>query len=210
MEQRDRFSDALLRDDMRKLNSHLPKNRRTLKELLSDPAPRVSAASWSLIKMKKHELEDLSRSLPTEANTRVKLPIVLLRRRDLGPGAFTVLGDSYEEYALLLLAGSFQGSFEEFREQKPGLSVLFKPQISLLMRRFHSLLVLGFGSLDTPPRTSPSNSNFRVAGFEYENLMRALEICLSDESTLHIVSFVWENRPEINRGRPPVRFRLGQ
>jgi len=148
MEQRDRFSDALLRDDMRKLNSHLPKNRRTLKELLSDPAPRVPAASGDLIKMKKPELEELSRSLPAEANARVRLPIVLLRRRDLGPGAFTIMGDRFEEYAMLLLAGSFQGSFEQFREQKSDPIVIFKPQISLLMRRFHSLLILGFGSSD--------------------------------------------------------------
>ena len=133
---------------MRKLNSHLPKNRRTLKELLSDPAPRVPAASGDLIKMKKPELEELSRSLPAEANTRVRLPIVLLRRRDLGPGAFTIMGDRFEEYAMLLLAGSFRGSFEQFREQKSDPIVLFKPQISLLMRRFHSLLILGFGSSD--------------------------------------------------------------
>ena len=148
MEQRDRFSDALIRDDMRKLNSHLPKNRRTLKELLNDPTPRVPAASGDLIKMKKPELEELSRSLPAEANTRVKLPIVLLRRRDLGPGAFTVMGDRYEEYAMLLLTESFKGSFEQFSEQKSDVIVLFKPQISLLMRRFHSLLILGFGSSD--------------------------------------------------------------
>jgi uncharacterized protein (UPF0216 family) len=146
LEGRDRFFDALLRDDMRKLNSHLPKNRRTLKELLSDPAPRISAASGDFIRMKRHELEELSRSLPDEASTRLKLPIVLLRRRDLGSGAFTVMGDRYEEYAMLLLAGSFQGSFEQFKEQKSDLVVLFKPQIGLLMRRFHSLLVLGFGS----------------------------------------------------------------
>jgi hypothetical protein len=146
MEQRDRFIDALLRDDMRRLNSHLPKNRRTLKELLSDSAPRVLAASGDSIRMKKSELEELSRSLPTEAETRVRLPIVLLSRRDLGPGAFTVMGDRYEEYALLLLADSFQGSFEQFKDQKSEPAVIFKPQVSLLMRRFHSLLVLGFGS----------------------------------------------------------------
>jgi uncharacterized protein (UPF0216 family) len=146
MEQRDRFSDALLRDDLRKLNSHLPKNRRTLGELLSDPAPRVQAASGDFIRMKKAELEELSRSLPTEASTRVRLPIVLLRRGDLGLGAFTVLGDRYEEYSLLLLAGSVHGSFEQYKEQESEVAVLFKPQISSLMRRFHSLLVLGFGS----------------------------------------------------------------
>jgi uncharacterized protein (UPF0216 family) len=146
MEQRDRFIDALLRDDMRRLNSHLPKSRRTLKELLNDPAPQVAAASGDLIKMKKRELEELSHSLPTEADTRVRLPIVILRRRDLGTGAFTVMGDRYEEYAMSLLAAAFQGSFEQFKEQKSAQVLLFKPQISLLMRRFHSLLVLGFGS----------------------------------------------------------------
>jgi uncharacterized protein (UPF0216 family) len=147
MEQRDRFVDALLRDDLRKLNSHLPKNRRTLKELLSDPTPRVQAASGDIIRMKKNELEEMSRSLPSEAVTRVKLPIVLLRRGDLGLGAFTVMGDRYEEYAMLLLAGSVHGSFEEYKDQKPEVAVIFKPQISSLMRRFHSLLILGFGSL---------------------------------------------------------------
>jgi len=146
MEQRDPFIDALLHDDMRKLNSHLPKNRRTLKELLSDPAPRVLSASGDSIRMKKPELEELSRSLPVEAETRVRLPVVLLSRKDLGPGAFTVMGDRYEEYAMALLAGSFQGSFEQFKEQKSEPTVIFKPQISLLLRRFHSLLVLGFGT----------------------------------------------------------------
>ena len=146
MEQPDRFIDAVLRDDMRRLNSHLPKSRRTLKELLRDPVPQVPAASGDLIKMKKNELEELSHSLPIDLDTHVRLPIVLLRRSDLGPGAFTVMGDRYEEYAMSLLAGSFQGSFEEFREEKSDPILLFKPQISLLMRRFHSLLVLGFGS----------------------------------------------------------------
>jgi uncharacterized protein (UPF0216 family) len=148
LEPRDRFFDALLRDDMKKLNSHLPKNRMTLKELLSDPVPRVTAVSGDSIRMKKNELEDFSRSLPDEANTRVKLPIVLLRRKDLGPGAFTVMGDRYEEFAMMLLAESFKGNFELFREEKSEQVVLFKPQVSLLMRRFHSLLVLGFGSSD--------------------------------------------------------------
>lgn len=146
MEQRDRFSDALLRDDLRKLNSQLPKSRRTLGELLSDPAPRVQAASGDFIRMKKAELEEMSRTLPAEASARVRLPIVFLRRGDLGLGAFTVLGDRYEEYSMLLLAGSVHESFEQYKEQGPDVAVLFKPQISSLMRRFHSLLVLGFGS----------------------------------------------------------------
>jgi len=151
LEQRDRFIDALLRDDTRKLNSHLPKSRRTLKELLTDPAPQVLAASGNLFKMKKHELQELAHSLPPEAETRVKLPIVLLRRRDLGLSAFGIMGDPYEEYAILILVNAFQGGFEQFREEKSDPVVIFKPQITMLMRRFHSLLVLGFGGSNIRP-----------------------------------------------------------
>src|SRR5437773_12502129 len=96
--------------------------------------------------MKKPELEELSRSLPVEAETRVRLPVVLLSRKDVGPGAFTVMGDRYEEYAMMLLAGSFQGSVEQFKEQKSEPTVIFKLQFILLMRSLHVLLVLVFGT----------------------------------------------------------------
>jgi hypothetical protein len=47
---------------------------------------------------------------------------------------------------MLLLADSIHGSFEEYKERKPESALLFKPQVSSLMRKFHSLLALGFGS----------------------------------------------------------------
>ena len=76
---------------------------------------------------------------------RVKLPIVLLRRRDLGAGAFTLLGDVYEEYALAKLVNDFEGTFADFKESKDPFLVFYKPQVSDLMRRFHSVITVGFG-----------------------------------------------------------------
>lgn len=147
-EERDRFADALLRDDLRRLNSHLPKQRRSLENLLNDPSPRVPSVSGHVIKMRRSELEELSSALPEAARTRIRLPIVLLRRKDLGIGAFTILGDAYEEFCLALLAGSFSGTFEEFKTQTKGPVTIYKPQVSLLLRRFHSLFILGFGTAD--------------------------------------------------------------
>jgi len=143
--ERDRFTDVVLRDELRRLNSHLPKIRRTLQELLADNSPSVSSVSGDTIRMKPEELKELAASLPDTAPNRVRLPLVLLRRRDLGSGAFTVLGDPYEEYVLLVLAGSFDGTFEEFKEQTHRTATIYKPQISRLLRRFHSLIVIGFG-----------------------------------------------------------------
>ncbi len=147
MQERDRFVDAVLRDEFRRLNSHLPTSRRSLEELLADPSPSVSSVSGHTIRMKRDELQQLSASLPTEISKRLRLPIVLLRRRDLGVGAFTVLGDSLEEYAVLTLTESFRGTFEEFKHQTRSNVIVYKPQVSLLLRKYHSLVVIGFGSV---------------------------------------------------------------
>ena len=148
MQERDRFTDALLHDDMRRLNSHLPKNRRTLRELLDDPSPFVPTVSGDVIRMKRRELELMSSSLPDPAKERIRLPVILLRRSDLGPGAFIVLGDPYEEYAMSSLAGAFTGTFDDFKRSIRGPVLLYKPQVSLLLRRFHSLLTIGFGTTE--------------------------------------------------------------
>jgi hypothetical protein len=98
--------------------------------------------------MKKSEIEALSAELPDELRDRVKLPIVLLRRRELGPGAFTLLGDEYEEYAFSRVLGDYAGTFTEFRKARDSPTVFYKPQVSELTRRFHSLIVIGFGLSD--------------------------------------------------------------
>ncbi|HYY92303.1 MAG TPA: DUF61 family protein [Candidatus Dormibacteraeota bacterium] len=145
MEDRDRFADAVLRDEIRKLNNHLPKARKTLEELLADPSPSVDSVSGHKIRMRREELDRLASSLPEESSRRIKLPLVLIRRRELGPGAFTVLGDPYEEYAVLLLLGSFKGTFQEFKTQTRPVATFYKPQISQLLSKFHSLISVGFG-----------------------------------------------------------------
>jgi len=78
----------------------------------------------------------------------VKLPIVLLRRRELGPGAFSLLGDEYEEYAFSKVLGDYGGTFTEFQRARDSPTVFYKPQVSELTRRFHSLIVIGFGLSD--------------------------------------------------------------
>lgn len=145
MEGRDRFVDTMLREEMRRLNAHLPKNRRTVKDLLKEDSPSVLTVDGGKIVMKKSELEELAESLPEEVADRVKLPLVLLRRTELGPGAFTLLGDTAEEFGLSKITGGFTGTYEEFRNRQEKQSLFYKPQVSDLMRRFHSLLVIGFG-----------------------------------------------------------------
>jgi uncharacterized protein (UPF0216 family) len=142
---RDGFFDSMLQNELRKLNTHLPKNRKTVRELLAEDQPSVSTVGGEKVSLKKTEVEALSVELPDELRDRVRLPLVLLRRRDLGAGAFTLLGDSYEEYALSRLLGDKITSLADFQGSGKSPTVFYKPQVSELMRRFHSLVSVGFG-----------------------------------------------------------------
>jgi len=140
--------DTMLRDELRKLNAHLPKTRKTVRELLDEESPSVSTVGGGRIAMKKTEIEELSSVLDDNLRDKVKLPIVLLRSRELGPGAFKLLGDSSEEHALnkVLRQGSDDSSGQDAARNQ-GI-VFYKPEVSELKRRFHSLVVIGFGLAD--------------------------------------------------------------
>jgi len=142
---RDGFFDVMLQNELRKLNTHLPKNRKTIRELLAEEQPSVSTVGGEKATMKKSEVEALSAGLPDELRDKVRLPLVLLRRRELGPGAFTLLGDPNEEYAVSNILGEYNGTLAEFQRSRQSPTVFYKPQVSELTRRFHSLIVVGFG-----------------------------------------------------------------
>jgi len=142
---RDGFFDVMLQNELRKLNTHLPKNRKTIRELLAEEQPSVSTVGGEKANMKKSEVEALSAGLPDALRDKVRLPLVLLRRRELGPGAFTLLGDPNEEYAVSNILGEYNGTLAEFQRSRQSATVFYKPQVSELTRRFHSLVVVGFG-----------------------------------------------------------------
>ena len=142
---RDGFFDVMLQNELRKLNTHLPKNRKTIRELLAEEQPSVSTVGGEKANMKKSEVEALSAGLPDALRDKVRLPLVLLRRRELGPGAFTLLGDPNEEYAVSNMLGEYNGTLAEFQRSRQSPTVFYKPQVSELTRRFHSLVVVGFG-----------------------------------------------------------------
>ena len=46
------------------------------------------------------------------------------------------------------IAKGFTGTYEEFKKKQEKQSLFYKPQVSDLMRRFHSILVIGFGAAE--------------------------------------------------------------
>jgi uncharacterized protein (UPF0216 family) len=136
--------DAVLGHELRKLNEHLPKQRRSLSELLKLNDPTLDATDGSSIVLKTTDLEELARLVPTEYQDRVKLPIIILRRLELGQSIYTVSGERVEEFTVKKILGLTKDEFYQmYRNQEP--TFLYRPQVTELLRKFHSLFVIGFG-----------------------------------------------------------------
>ena len=140
----DRALDAVLGHELRKLNTHLPKQRRSLTELLKLKDPTVETIDGSAIVLKRSELEELARIVPPEYQDRVKLPIIIMRRMDLGRSIYTVSGERVEEFTVKKILGLTDDEYYQmYRDQEP--AYLYRPQVTELLRKFHSVFVIAFG-----------------------------------------------------------------
>ena len=140
----DKAFDAFINYEIRTLNNHLPKKRRALNELLQSVNPTVEAVDGSLILLKSVDLKELSKIVPVAYHDRVHLPIVMMRRMDLGKSVFTVAGDRYEELTVEKVLGQTTDGFHEaYKHEKQ--SHFYRPEVNELVMRFPSLIVIGFG-----------------------------------------------------------------
>jgi len=55
------------------------------------------------------------------------------------------MGDRAEEFALSRIVKGYTGSYDEFVRTQGKPQLFYKPEVSELMRKFHTLLVIGFG-----------------------------------------------------------------
>jgi uncharacterized protein (UPF0216 family) len=140
----ERTFDALLGRELRNLNTHLPKQRRPLSELLKDENPTVPAVDGSSLPLKREELEALARIVPTEYHSSLKLPLIVLRRMELGKSVYTVSGSRIEEFTVKKILGKTNAEFHAMHFDNEPL-YLYRPDVSELLRMFHSLVVIGFG-----------------------------------------------------------------
>ena len=139
----DKLFGTMIDQEVRKLNEHLPKAKKTLKTLLKEKNPSVETLDGRSIIMKREELEKLSDIVPTHLLDKIQLPIIVQRRFDLGKSIYTVMGNKLEEFTLKKVLEIADHDFNEYEEEAQ--FHIFKPYLSELIRRFHTLIVIGFG-----------------------------------------------------------------
>ena len=73
----DRVFESCLKGDLKTLNAHLPRRRKSLSELLEEKHPHVECGDGSTHYFKKKELEYLARMLNNNEKQTLLLPIII-------------------------------------------------------------------------------------------------------------------------------------
>jgi len=141
----DRGFDALIGYEIRRLNNHLPKRRKDLKELLNQKNDStVAAVDGTELLLRRKELQELANIVPIEYHQKLRLPFIILRQMEMGQSTFSVVGDQLEAFTIQKILGRTTDSFHQMYQHKEQF-LLYRPEVSELVGKFHSLVVIWFG-----------------------------------------------------------------
>ena len=144
-----RFLERMIEQEMDSANDHLPLRRIPLTDLLSSDTPSFKMRSGEDSAFIKDEIQMFADKIPSAHHGSIMLPVVILRRRDLGSGLYTITGSKAELFFIYQLLGYVDLGWEEFDRWKT-VDRLARPQIQLLRRKLPSTSVIGFVGTSTP------------------------------------------------------------
>ena len=115
----ERAFDALIGHEIRRLNNHLPKQRRPLRDLLAqDNDPTVETVDGTSLLLRRVEIQELAKIVPEEHHTRLRIPFIILRRMEMGRSIYTVVGDQIEAFTVQKILGRTNDSYHEMYKHR--------------------------------------------------------------------------------------------
>jgi uncharacterized protein (UPF0216 family) len=143
----DKLLKHIWKYDVNKMNDHLPRKTLPLDELLKQERPVIEARDRSKIWIDREELLKVANLIPAKMHGILHLPIILIRRIDLGEGAFSIGGGKLEAFLVAKVLGVTNDSFTNYeRAEIP--QHLYRPQVQEVRRRLKTLSVIGFAGAD--------------------------------------------------------------
>jgi len=134
--------DKMLEHEIDTLNDHLPRARIRFSYLLKEDNPHFVTRSGEKSVFKAEELEWLNKEVPKQFHSSIRLPIVLLRRIDYGPGIHSVSGNKTELFLIHKILGYDDLAWRDFATWKSN-EQLTRPQVQVLRQKMPSTTSLG-------------------------------------------------------------------
>ncbi len=144
-----RFLERMIEREIDSANDHLPVRRIPLTDLLSSDTPSFKMRNGEDSMFLKDEVQMFADKIPSVHHSSIMLPVVILRRRDLGSGIYTVTGSKVELFFIQQLLGYVDLGWDEFTRWET-VDRFVRPQIQLVRRKLPSTSVIGFVGTSTP------------------------------------------------------------
>ena len=138
-----RFIERLIEREIDSANDHLPVRRIPLSELVDSDSPSFKTRGGEDSVFLKAEISMLAEEVPSVHHGSIMLPIVILRRRDLGSGIYTVTGSKIELFLVHRFLEQDGLGWDEINSWK-STERYARPQIQILRRKLSSTTQLGF------------------------------------------------------------------
>ncbi len=155
--------DNFLQHEIETLNDHLPEFRVTLKELLIQDEPKFYTRCGDVSVFRIEDIEFLRDEVPEIFHDDIRLPIIILRRLDYGPGIYTVAGNKAELFTIHKVLGYDNLSWENFSSWVP-VEQLARPQIQKIRQKMPSTTTIGIVFTTDKKKSKTDNS---MSEFQY-------------------------------------------
>jgi uncharacterized protein (UPF0216 family) len=143
----DKILKHIWKYDVNRMNDHLPAKTVPLDELLKQEQPIIRARDGSSLWIDRDELLKIANLVPSDLHDRLRLPIILIRRIDLGEGVFSIGGGKLEAFLVAKVLVTTSNSFTDY-EKADIPQYLYRPQVQAVRRRLRTLSVIGFAGAD--------------------------------------------------------------
>ncbi len=137
-----RFIERMLENDIDTANDHLPAKKESLTALLNEEKPVYLTRGGEYSRFIVDEIQILSKEIPPEHHESFMLPIVILRRMDLGPGIHSVAGSKTELFLIHRMLNP-EAAWSNLSQWRP-IDRLARPQVQVIRRKLPSTTCLGF------------------------------------------------------------------
>ncbi len=127
--------DEWLKHELRMINSSLPLHTVPLSTLLSLDEPCVKTIGGGVHYFDKRELEEFKKIIPKGFD--VSLPLIFIKRKELGEGVYVIKGGKNEAEAFKLALG-----LSNIHKSAEGYYT-YRPFVIEFLKRYQTLAVIG-------------------------------------------------------------------
>ena len=136
--------DKILEHEIDSANEHLPAKKVALREIVESGNLSYPTKGGEISSFRQEEIELLVKMVPEHLHGEIKLPIVILRRMDLGTGIFSVAGGKVELFLVFrIIQDSDAIEWDDFTFWTP-IERYARLQIQILRRKLPSTTTIGF------------------------------------------------------------------